>query len=187
MNKLAYALAALTIISPLTEVNGEEPPFATIQEQGECTEQVRERTAAIGAMDWPQLDRIARRFIQSCTGVYTRQEIANAYGDVASANNAMGRFKEALVQANAGIATHYLETSNHLEKVTALFALLQISEAKESFRVADNIIQLAIERNSAELQKARNDSERNLFQANKVLYESQLRAIDRYRPQLGKK
>jgi len=170
----------------MPQVSG-EPSSVTLQKQTECIEQVRERTAAIKTEDWPQLERIARRFIQSCDGVYSRQEIANAYGDAATANYEMGRFKEALIQANAGIATHYLETSNHLERVKALFALLQISEAKESFRVTDNLIHLAVERNSEELQTAQSEVERKLFLSIKGLYESQLQALNRYRPQLEKK
>ena len=208
MNKLAYCLVALTIISPISEVIGEEPSPSSLQEITECTEQIKERTAALQMRDWPQVDRITRRFIQSCSGVSNRRDIASAYGDVAFANFEMGQFDEALAQANAGIATQYLEPSSHLEKVKALLALNKTTEAKEGFKVADHVFHLAIERNNAKLQTARFDFERESHLVDSDLYksklyflkselklleselkylESKLKTLDIYRPLLEKK
>lgn len=184
MKKLFYFLAILSAISPLAELSGKESSPPSLQEQRECTEQIKERTAAIRMEDWPQLDRIARRFIQSCEGHFDRRDIAYAYGSVASANNEMGRFEEALAQANAGIATYYLEPSNHLEKAKALLALHNMMEAKKAFRIADHVLHLAIERNEQESRNAR-DADKEFYLVHRELYQSELLVLEKYRLLLG--
>jgi len=184
--QITYWLGALALLSPLPQVTG-TPLSEDSHYEAECIEQINERTAAINVRDWRQLERIAMRFVQSCNGVLPSKEIATAYADAAGANKEMGRFKEALNHANAGIDLNYLVTANHLERMEALFALSQIQEAKDSFRVAEYLIQLAMERNVTELQRVQSDLEKRLVLSEKSLYESQLRFLNKYRPQLGTK
>jgi hypothetical protein len=184
MKKLSYFLTVLVAISPLGELSGKESSPSSLQDKTECAEQIKERTAAIRMEDWPQLDRIARRFIQSCGGIFGRRDIASAFSSVASANNEMGRFEEALAQANAGIATHYLEPSNHLEKAKALLSLHDMVEAKKAFRIADHVLHLAIEQNEQELRNAR-DADKELHLVHRELYQSEILILEKYRPLLG--
>lgn len=187
MSRLGWCLAAFAIILPVMEVSGKEPSTSSLQEKRECIEQMKERTAALVAEDWSQLDTIARRFIRSCSDVLDWRYIADAYGAVASANNEMGHFEEALIQANAGTAEHYFGTSSHIEKLKALFALNRVEEAKKSFRVAERLIHSVIEQNDTDLQKAQTESDRELYLSSNALYQSQLKILDSYRPLLGNK
>lgn len=182
---IAYYFVALMTISLFSDAFGEEAHPLSLLQRKECTEQIRERTAAIRMRDWPQLDIIARRFIQSCTNVNERHDIAYAYGAVALANYEMGHFDEALAQANTGIATHYLEPSNHLEIVRALVALNKLMDAKEAFRVADHVINLAMARNDADLRNAHFDVEPESYKTNHDLFKADLVILDQYRTQLG--
>lgn len=177
----------ISIILATPEVRGEARSSASLREMKDCIRQINERTAAIRMGDWAQLDTIARRFIQTCKHVSDRQEIANAYGSVASANFEMGHFEEALSQANAGIATHYLEPTNHVEKVKALYALAKISEGKEAWKRADHVLHLAIEDTRDNLQTSKSDLETEYLRSKASLYQSELAVLDKYHNLLEKK
>lgn len=131
--------------------------------------------------DWTLLDRSGRAFIESCTGFYDRSELAKAYGAVASANNELGQYRQALDQAQSGITADYLETSNHLEKVRALFALNRSIEAKEALQVADHVIHVAIKSNDAQMETAHNDHERESYKAESNRQRAQCMVLEEYR------
>ncbi len=155
------------------------------RETQDCTERSRETTVEVQLQNWPQVDTLARDSIRKCSGVYDKREMAKAYSAIALANNEMGRFTEGLAQANTGISMDYQETSNHLEKVRALLALKKIAEAKEAFRIADEIIHLAIKRNDDELRTPRSEEERQMRTTDRTLNHIQLGILDRYRATLG--
>ena len=137
--------------------------------------------------DWILLDTIGRRFIESCSRVYDSADIAKAYGAVAAANNQMGHFKEALDQAEAGIAADYLETTSHLEKVKALFALSSLSEAIEAFKIADDVIHFAIKLNDDQIATAKTDYERELYMEENNAHRMECMILEEYRLLLGLK
>src|SRR5436190_5626038 len=87
-----------------------------------CTEQLQERTAAMTARDWSSLDKLAKRYVQSCHGVTDALDISTAYEDMAIANLLMNRVQNALEAANSCVTTYYANPGCHLQKARALLA-----------------------------------------------------------------
>lgn len=173
-------IAAVLTVPALTQAKQKSN-----QETQDCTERRRETTVEVQLQNWSRVETLARDSIRKCSGVYDNREMAKTYSTVALANNEMGRFTEGLVQANTGISLDDQETSNHLEKVRALLALKKTADAKEAFRIADEVIHLAIKRNDDELRTARSDEERQMLTTDRTLHQIQLGILDRYRATLG--
>lgn len=186
MKWLESFLVAVTVLWPMMEVSGKEPPNISLQEKKECIGQMEESNAAFSAKDWLQVDIIARRFIQHCSDVEDRRQIADAYADLAIANNELRHFQEALAMALSGITTHYLVTSNHIEKFRALLELHRLDEARSSFKVAESLVRQAMNHNNSDLSEASDESHRALYLSRRGLYRSQLEVIERYRTLLNK-
>src|SRR5215510_8421740 len=89
-------------------------PKACAQTRQRCAEQIRERTAAMVARDWPALEQHARRSVQTCHGVGDALDLSQAYQAIAIAHLAMHHAQEALEAANACITTYYANPGCHL-------------------------------------------------------------------------
>jgi hypothetical protein len=160
MKKTTSISFAIVIFLIMTVASGDDfVPGSSSSARSECLELFKERVVAFKAEDWQALNTIARRFIDYCPGVYSRRDIATTYGISALSEYEMKRFRDALVQAKAGIAVHYLVPENHLQKVKALVALDNIVEAKEALRVADQIINTVMENHVTEQHSSGLDEE----------------------------
>lgn len=181
MKKLVCCLVGLVTSLPLPAQSGTDYSSSSLKQRRECATQLQERSFAITMRDWTLLDQSGRAYIESCSALSERADLAKAYGAVASANNEMGQYREALDQAQAGITADYLETSNHLEKVRALFALNRSIEAKEALEDADHVIHLAIKLNDAHMETAHNDHERESYKEESNRHRAQCMVLEEYR------
>ena len=146
-----------------------------------CVSQMDERTAALTARDWPQLERLAKRYIQSCRDAFDASNVSDAYEDIADAMLGMHHSKEALSAADACISNYYANPSCHVDKVLALLALKRLSAANDAFIIADRLSSHALAQNESDLANATSSSEKASFTARKHKYESQRELLDALR------
>ena len=69
------------------------PPLTAVQER--CIAEIKARTAAMVAKDWPQLELIAERYISICGTVFGASDLSMAYEAKATALIRLQRLPEA--------------------------------------------------------------------------------------------
>jgi hypothetical protein len=156
---------------------------ASAQTIERCIEQKRERTAAVNARDWPNLDRLSKRYVQSCRGVTGAQDISNAYEDIARANRRRHRAQDALEAANMCVTTYYANPGCHLEKAQAMLALNRLIEARDILDVTERLLKSALTENDLAFRSAYHSLERELHLTIKKNYEAQLGLVEDLRVQ----
>ena len=154
------------------------------QEKLACVAQIDERSAALVAHDWTQLDRLAKQYIQSCRGAFDANDLSSAFEHIAWANFEMSLFLDALNAANACIETYYANPGCHYQKVQTLIALDQLITARDSLRIAEKVIEHSLSKNESDLKNAQSLSEQKLFLARKGNYEALQRAAEALRKRL---
>jgi tetratricopeptide (TPR) repeat protein len=178
MNSLFRLISIVFIYCSVSVVVHAQSSVFSEQAKLTCVEQIKERTAALVANDWPQLDRLAKHYVQSCRGAFDAADLSNAFEDIATANFEMLRFLDALEAANSCIKTYYANPGCHLQKVKTLIALDRLVEARGSFRIAERLIKHSLSQNESDLHTARNSVERELYLARKKKYEALLESVE---------
>ena len=174
MNSLFRLFSIVFIYCSISVVVHAQSSVFSEQAKLACVEQINEQTAALVANDWPQLDRPAKHYIQSCWGAFDAADLSRAFENIATANFEMLRFLDALEAANSCIKTYYANPGCHLQKVRTLIALDRLVEARDSFRIAERLIKHSLSRNESDLHTARDSLERELYLAKKKEYEALL-------------
>jgi tetratricopeptide (TPR) repeat protein len=151
-----------------------------------CISLMNERTAAYSAEDWINLERLSRNYISCCKKVHDPRNIANAYGDIACANNELKKYNIALKESNKGIIEYYAETGCHIQKVVALIGLKRLKEAIEELKIAEKLAIHIKEENQRDLNNSNNSEQDNeLYRSRDNLYDAQLGHIKALKDNLG--
>lgn len=150
---------------------------ATEQTIINCTELLRDRTAASSAEDWPNLDRFARRFVKLCSDAGFDSEPSIAYAEIALANRQMNLLQETLDITQTCISAYYRSPGCHLEKAIVLINLSRIMEAKKSLDIAESVFKLLLDQTKIDYSYAAENSKRYLYEAKIEYCQSKLEVI----------
>jgi hypothetical protein len=167
-------LAALALFISSFALAGE-----TKEEQ--CTSIISEGTAALVARDWVNLERLGNKRLATCKGVYDSRFSSGGYLDIATANNALGERKSALVAAESCISTFYRNANCHVEKSAALVKLVEKEEARKALDIAYKVTTHELKQAEQDIRGATNPLEKKLFEARKTNCESLLEYIEALR------
>jgi tetratricopeptide (TPR) repeat protein len=156
---------------------------ASAQTQLRCLEQLEERTAAMTARDWLSLERLAKRYLQSCHGVTGNDahEMSLAYEQIAIANSAMHRAQDALKAADSCVIMYYANPGCHLEKALALLALNRLLEARDVLDVTERLLHSALRQNDLALRTTYTSVNHELHLALKHKYVTKLQLVEALR------
>lgn len=149
-----------------------------------CVTQMNERAAAIAAEDWLQLDRLAKRYLQDCKGVFDSENYSNAYLDIASANIRLNNPEAALAASETCIDIFYANSGCHVRKVQALIKLKRFVEARTEFEIAERLVVYLIERNERDLREASTIGDKELYYSKDNYLKAQKSLLNSIRPQL---
>ena len=133
-----------------------------VEWMNECISQLDERTAAFVARDWTQLERLAKRYLQDCKGVFDSENYSGAYEDIASANIELNNPLAALAASERCIDVYYANAGCHVSKIRALIKLSRLSEAHSEFEIAEKLIVHLIEINEENIRKTSDPSEHGI-------------------------
>lgn len=178
MNSLFRLISTSFIYCTLSLVVYAQSPVVSEQAILACAEKTRERTAALVAEDWPQLERLGKIYVQSCRNVVNADFLSSGFEHIAFANLKMLRFIDALDAANSCIETYYPNPGCHILKVRALIELDRIIEARVAFRIAERLVKHSLSVNERELLTARTPAERELYLAKKHHFEALLKWVE---------
>lgn len=149
-----------------------------------CTNQMNERTAAFVARDWPQLERLAKRYLQDCKGVFDSENYSNAYLDIAIANIQLNNSAAALAASETCIDIFYANSGCHTQKVLALIKVKRFAEARTEFEIAERLVGYLIERNERDLREASQPVYKEFYSSKDYNLKAQKSLLDSIRPQL---
>ncbi|WP_312409620.1 hypothetical protein [Comamonas sp.] len=162
---LARLLAAISFLLMTGIALSAESAAAGHGKESNCIDQWKERTAALAAEDWPQLSRIAERYIKTCKGVFGTESYSVAYEEAAIALNNLGKASQALSASDKCIGAFYANSACHVQRAQALATLEKYTQAHAALDKADRLITHAIEVGQRDLNGAKNSLERELFEA----------------------
>jgi tetratricopeptide (TPR) repeat protein len=147
----------------------------SIQAREACVEEIENATTALRAKDWRQLERIAKRMIQTCSG--DTSQVSAGYEHLSNAYNRMHRPKEAFDTAVSCIDFSYRYSSGcQIQKAVALEALGRFAEARATLEIAERLARQALSQTESDIQDAH--AELRLYNARKGYYQAQQRLID---------
>jgi hypothetical protein len=121
--------------------------------KNQCYTQIAEQTAALAARDWPQLERLAKRYLQDCKAAHDSETCSKAYENIATANIQLNNPIAALAASNECIYTFYGNAGCHVKKVEALIYLERLAEAQTEFKIAERLLAHLIKVNERALRK----------------------------------
>lgn len=158
---------------------------ASPDEKKECVSQIRQRTAAFVAEDWQQLQRLAKRYIDTCKAIYGSEALSDAHGAIAFANLRFGNASASLSAAESCIALFYSNSGCHLAKVEAMLKLGRIPEAHAELQFAEKLVAHLSAMAERELQSASHPAERELQAAKLYLLRAQESQVERLRQRVS--
>jgi hypothetical protein len=150
----------------------------------QCTTQMNERAAALVAQDWPQLERLAKRYLQDCKGVFDSENYSTAYEEIAMANLQLNNPAATLVASEKCIDIFYANSGCHVNKVQALIKLKRFAEARTEFGIAERLVGYLIESNEKDLHVASHPVYKKLYSSKDRNLRAQKSLLDRIRPHL---
>ena len=157
--RLAAALLLLSIVNAASAADSTD---VIRKREDACIEQMNERTATLVAQDWPELERLADRYVKTCRGIFGAENYSYAYEQIAVANNHLGNAQKALSASDKCISTFYSNSGCHVQRVQALIKLNRLPDAKSELDKSDRLIKHAIELSRRDLKGVRTASEREL-------------------------
>lgn len=169
--------AKLTNFVPVVQAGNEE-------KARQCTTQINEQTAALVAQDWPQLERLAKRYLQDCKGVFDSEAYSGAYENIAIANMKLGNAAVALAASEKCIGVFYANSSCHVQKVQALIKLERLTEAHNELEIAERLVAHLIDNNERLLREASHPIYKELYSSKLQNLKAQKAFLDRIRLQL---
>lgn len=127
---------------------------------------MNESTSALVAQDWRQLERLARRYIQDCKGVFDSENLSLAIENIVIANMELNNIKIALEESQKCIDSYYDNLGCHVLKIEALIKLNRIPEARDEFNVAKRLLGHQLEMNEQNQQRASSQIEKEIYSTN---------------------
>lgn len=150
----------------------------------QCVTHMNERTAALAARDWFQLERLAKRYIQDCKGVLGSEDYSWAYYHIATANIQINNATAALAASEECIDIFYANAGCHVLKVDALIKLDRFAEARTEFEIAERLVPYLIKKNEGDLSETSDPLKKRLYSAKDDFLRSQQEVLDLIRYQL---
>ena len=144
--------------------------------ENQCITQFNELTATLGASDWPQLERLANRFLRDCKGVLIPEHYSMAYEYLAIANMNLKNPTAALAACEKCLETFYDNIGCHTNKLEILMGLDRFPEARTEFKIAENLVTRVIEQTERALREASDPSYKELY-STKIKY---LRSLEEF-------
>ena len=111
----------------------------------ECLHHKNQRSAAMQARDWGNMERFANIYIKRCAGVDEPKHFSTAYWEVAMAEMKLGRLASALKSLDSCIQTSYANASCHVEKVFVLIRMKRVGEARKLYDTASPLVDRQLE------------------------------------------
>ena len=131
----------------------------------ECLTKINERTAALVAQDWIELERMAEQYSRICKGAFSASDDSSAFENIALANFRKGKAKIALSAAESCIRLSFSNSGCHVWRLEALVALGRIDEARTSFERVERLLTHLMENNDKNLAEATALQQKELFEA----------------------
>ncbi|HJY05203.1 MAG TPA: hypothetical protein VJ323_02745 [Bryobacteraceae bacterium] len=110
-----------------------------------CAEQLEQRTAALLARDWLQLEILAKRYLHTCSGVVGSEKLADAHWSIAVAKLEAGQYPESLRASDDCIQVFNSNPGCHLAKTEALVGLKRLNEARAALEMTERLTEHLIE------------------------------------------
>jgi len=155
------------------------------QKAYECVSLIKERTAARAADDWQQLERLAKRYLQTCKGVHNSEDLANAQEDISTAYFELGNLTAALSVAEACISLYYASPGCHVRRVVVFLELGRLRDARAALAVAEKLVAHLITNTENDLQRDAHPLDRELNSAKLNYLRSLESRIDQLRRQVN--
>lgn len=195
---LLYIIAFFSFITPLAYSEESDSEVAVrikekrlekeereLKKKEKCISLKNEETAALVAKDWGNLDRLARAYTRECKGVFEAEWLSGAHENIAIANNAQGKYKNALVASNACAKAYYGSPGCHIQKSRALIALGEKTEAVKSLDISERLARHALEIAQHDLNQAYSELDKELYTSKIYQHNSYLDFIDSMRSELA--
>lgn len=155
------------------------------QKNQECISLINERTAALVADDWQHLERLAKRYLQTCRSVHDPESLANAQEDLAIAYLKLGNLTAALLATESCIDLFYASAGCHVRWTELLLKLERPQEARASLAIAEKLVGYLITTTEKNLQRAAHPLERDLNAAKLEKLRALEYRISTLRPQVN--
>jgi len=110
------------------------------QKNQECISLIKERTAALAAKDWQQLEWLAKRYLQKCRGVHDSESLASAQEDLANAYFELGNLMAALSATEACIDLFYASPGCHVISAVVLLKLGRLQDVRAAHSIAERLV-----------------------------------------------
>ena len=165
-----------TILVGLLSITLIAPGFAqslSERRQTDCIARINDRTAALVAQDWQELERRAEEYSKQCKGAFSADDDSMALENIALANFKQGKSKKAIVAADACLRLSFSNSGCHIWRIQALFASGNVSDARSSLERFDRLLAHLIERNDKELTAARSALDREFYESIRNKYQAQ--------------
>lgn len=159
---LTYFLLTNAVISMVWSADASEKSLA---QQKKCIDQINQRTAALVAQDWSELERLSEHFIKTCENTFDAEVTSSAYEQIALSNVMLRNPKKALAASTSCIRISYSNSGCHLQKTEALIQLRRIADAKSSLDKAERLVKHQLELHVRDLRDARTALDRELLEA----------------------
>lgn len=140
-------------------------PEKSLPQEKMCIAQLEQRTAALVAQDWSELERLAERYAKTCKNVFGEEDYSSAYENMAIANVHLNNAKKALSASDSCINISYSNSGCHLLKIEALIRLKRLPDARTTLDKAERLIKHLIDLNERDLRNARTALDKELFEA----------------------
>lgn len=147
------------------------------QKNQECVSLIKGRTAAIAARDWQQLERMAKRYIQTCKSVHDSEGIAMAHMELAYAYSHFGDYSSALSATEACINLFYASPDCHVYRVEFLLKLKRLQEARAELAISEKLVSYLIPITEKDLQKTTDSYQSEYNTAKHRLYTVKLKQL----------
>ena len=156
-------LLALSIVFTGLPALGQD---AISKRQTDCVARINERTAALAARDWDELERLAEQYSKLCKGVFSASDDSTAFEHVALANYyGKGNYRKALAANDACIRTSFSNSGCHVSRLQVLVALGRTAEARASYERVERLLSHLMESNDRSLADAATPQQKELHEA----------------------
>jgi len=156
------------------------------KKQEQCISLTNEQSAALVAQDWENLERLAKDYLSKCRGFISSQELSDRAVNITIAYYELGRFKQAIVSADACIKIYYGNSGCHILKAKSLFALGNRTAAIKTLDISDRIAHHALEGAKHDLERASSELDKELYGSFVNKFESELQHIEAIRSKYAK-
>jgi hypothetical protein len=157
------------------------------ERERECVSHINQRTAALVADDWREVERLAKRYLETCKEVHESEHLACAYEQIAIANRRLNDPKSALTATETCIALFYSNSGCHLEKAEAMLKLGHIRGARSALDIAEKLVPHLIRSVEQDMERANHRSARELYAAKLRELRAQQRVIEAMRPKVSQR